>query len=167
MRHRNGTVRLGRKSKHRELMFANLLSSLFTHGRIRTTLAKAKAARPLAERLVTLAKKGTIHHRRLATSRLRNEGAVAKLFKEIAPIQAERQGGYTRIIKLENRIGDAAPMAFLEIVKEGAGSIGEVDELKALEKKMKTNAKKKSSVKGLEPKTVDAEAEVVEKKEKE
>ncbi len=118
MRHRKQTAKLGRKGEHRNMMLANLVCSLILHRRVKTTLAKAKAARSLAEKMVTLAKKGTIHHRRLAVARLHQEDAVRILFKEIAPFHKDRPGGYTRIIKLGQRRGDAAPMAILEWVEE-------------------------------------------------
>ncbi|MBI4024458.1 MAG: 50S ribosomal protein L17 [Verrucomicrobia bacterium] len=118
MRHRNKTLKLGRKTQHRHLMLANLVCSLIQRGRVRTTVEKARAARPLAEKMVTLAKKGTIHHRRLAISRLRQETAVRKLFTDVAPRCAARNGGYTRIIRLGQRIGDAASTAYIEWVDQ-------------------------------------------------
>ncbi len=114
MRHLVKIRKLGRTTKHRESLLANLVVSLIQHNRIKTTLAKAKAVRPLAEKIVTLGKKGTLHHRRLAIAKLGNESAVSKLFKEIAPKFQERKGGYTRIIKLGNRTTDAALEAFIE-----------------------------------------------------
>src|ERR1700749_864618 len=108
MRHLKRTAKLGRTSEHRNAMLANLVCSLITHRRVTTTLARARAARPVAEKMVTLGKKGTIHHRRLAVARLHQEDAARILFKEIAPAFKDRRSGYTRIIKLENRPGDAA-----------------------------------------------------------
>jgi large subunit ribosomal protein L17 len=116
MRHKVKTVKLGRTSQHRDAMLANLVCSLIVHSRIKTTLAKAKAARPLAEKIVTLGKKGTLHARRLAVSKIKQETAVKKVFKDIAPKFQDRKGGYTRIVKLGARLGDAAPVAFLEWV---------------------------------------------------
>ena len=117
MRHQKRTAKLGRKGEHRNLMLANLVCSLIKHRRIRTTLAKAKAAQPVAEKLVTLGKSGTLHDRRLAAARLRQEDAVRLLFNEIAPTQKERHGGYTRIVKLApRRRGDAGEQAILEWV---------------------------------------------------
>jgi len=116
MRHRKHTVKLGRKSQHRRLMLANLVCSLIERGMILTTLSKAKATRPLAEKVVTLAKRGTLHDRRLAIARLRQKSVVQKLFSNIAPQHAERHGGYTRITKLGHRSSDAAEMAILEWV---------------------------------------------------
>jgi large subunit ribosomal protein L17 len=117
MRHLKRTAKLGRTGKHRNAMLANLVCSLIKHRRVTTTLAKAKAARPVAEKMVTLAKRGSLHDRRLASARLRqDEDAVRALFKEIAPAHLDRQGGYTRILKLHCRQGDAAALAILEWV---------------------------------------------------
>ena len=117
MRHRAKTVKLGRKSQHRDSMLANMAGSLILHGRIKTTLSKAKALRPVAEKLLTLGKKGGLHHRRLALSKLANNNDwVKKLFAEIAPRFKDRSGGYTRILKLGPRNSDSAPMAFVEWV---------------------------------------------------
>lgn len=117
MRHKRKTVKLGRSQAHRDALIANQAVSLIEHNRIKTTLAKAKAVRPFAEKLVTIAKKKTLHARRTALAILRhNEDAVTKLFAEIAERSADRKGGYTRIIKLGQRKSDAAPMAFLEWV---------------------------------------------------
>jgi large subunit ribosomal protein L17 len=116
MRHLKRTAKLGRTSEHRNAMLANLVCSLIEHKRVTTTLAKAKAARSVAEKMVTLGKKGTIAHRRLAVARLHQEDAAKTLFKEIAPAFKDRKGGYTRIIRMENRVGDAAQRAILEWV---------------------------------------------------
>ena len=116
MRHQNKTVKLGRSQAHRDALLANQVCSLIIHQRIRTTLAKAKAARPLAEKMVTLGKKGTLHARRTAAAYLHQPAAVKKLFDEIAPRSATRAGGYTRIVKLGPRKSDSAPMAVLEWV---------------------------------------------------
>ena len=118
MRHLKRTAKLGRTSEHRNAMLANLVCSLITHKRVTTTLAKAKAARSVAEKMVTLGKKGTIHHRRLAVARLHQEDAAKILFKEIAPAFKDRNGGYTRIIKMNQRNGDSAQKAILEWVAE-------------------------------------------------
>jgi len=114
MRHLKRTAKLGRTHEHRNAMLANLVCSLIKHKRVTTTVAKAKAARSVAEKMVTLGKHGTIHHRRLAAARLHQEEAVQILFNEIAPLQKERPGGYTRIIRLHQRNGDAAELAILE-----------------------------------------------------
>jgi ribosomal protein L17 len=119
MRHQNKTVKLGRSQAHRDSLLANQVCSLIIHQRIRTTLAKAKATRPLAEKMVTLGKKGTLHARRTASAYLHQDAAVKKLFEEIAPRSASRAGGYTRITKLGPRKSDSAPMAVLEWVDTG------------------------------------------------
>jgi len=134
MRHRKRTAKLGRTGEHRNAMLANLVCSLIKHKRVATTLAKAKAARPVAEKMVTLGKTGSIHARRLAAARLRHpartlhrskaerliwrehEDVVRILFEELAPSFKERRGGYTRIVKLGQRQGDAAQRAILEWV---------------------------------------------------
>jgi large subunit ribosomal protein L17 len=126
MRHRRKTVKLGRTAEHRNAMLANQTCSLIEHGRITTTLAKAKAVRPLAEKMVTLAKRGGLHARRRALALLHNNStrtvkAVGKLFAEIAPRSAARSGGYTRVVKLGPRSSDSAPMAFIEWVDLNAG----------------------------------------------
>jgi large subunit ribosomal protein L17 len=116
MRHLKRTAKLGRTGEHRNAMLANLVCSLIKHKRITTSLAKAKAARSVAEKMVTLGKSGTMHDRRLAAARLHQEDAVKILFNEIAPTQKERHGGYTRIVKLGQRQGDASQKAILEWV---------------------------------------------------
>ncbi len=116
MRHLKRTAKLGRTGEHRNAMLANLVCSLIKHKRVTTTLAKAKAARSVAEKMVTLGKSGTIHDRRLASARLHQEDVVKILFNEIAPTQKERRGGYTRIIRLNQRQGDASQRAILEWV---------------------------------------------------
>jgi large subunit ribosomal protein L17 len=119
MRHLKRTAKLGRTGEHRNAMLANLVCSLIKHKRVTTTLAKAKAARSVAEKMVTLGKRGTIHDRRLAAARLHQEDAVKILFDEIVPTQKERHGGYTRILKLGQRQGDASQQAILEWVELG------------------------------------------------
>ena len=116
MRHLKRTAKLGRTGEHRNAMLRNLVCSLIKHKRITTSLAKAKAARSVAEKMVTLGKSGTLHDRRLASSRLHQEDAVKILFTEIAPAQKERRGGYTRIIRLGQQQGDASQKAILEWV---------------------------------------------------
>jgi large subunit ribosomal protein L17 len=116
MRHQKKTVKLGRTAEHRKALLANQVCSLIEHQRIKTTLAKAKAVRPLAEKLVTLGKNGSLHARRTALAVLRQRDAVKKLFDDIAPRSADRKGGYTRIIKLGQRKSDSAAVAFLEWV---------------------------------------------------
>ena len=117
MRHLKRTAKLGRQFEHRNAMLANLVCSLITHRRVITTLAKAKAARSVAEKLVTLGKQGTLHDRRRAAARLHQEDATRVLFNELAPVFKERRGGYTRIVKLGPRLGDAAQLAILEWVE--------------------------------------------------
>ena len=116
MRHQKKTVKLGRTAEHRKALLANQVCSLIEHQRIKTTLAKAKAVRPLAEKMVTLGKQGSLHARRTALAVLRQKDAVKKLFDDIAPRSAGRNGGYTRIVKLGARKSDAAPVAFIEWV---------------------------------------------------
>jgi large subunit ribosomal protein L17 len=117
MRHLKRTAKLGRTGTHRNRMLANLVCSLIKHRRVTTTLAKAKAARSVAEKMVTLGKAGSLHDRRLASARLhQDEAAVKALFNDIAPTQKDRRGGYTRIVKLGQRNGDAAQLAILEFV---------------------------------------------------
>jgi large subunit ribosomal protein L17 len=116
MRHMKSGRKLNRTSSHREAMFRNMASSLFKHEVIKTTLPKAKELRRVAEPLITLAKKDGVANRRLAFSRLRDEVAVGKLFTEIGPRCASRPGGYVRILKCGFRDGDAAPMAYVELV---------------------------------------------------
>lgn len=116
MRHMKSGRKLNRTSSHREAMFRNMASSLFKHEVIKTTLPKAKELRRVAEPLITLAKKDGVANRRLAFARLRDEVAVGKLFTEIGPRCASRPGGYVRILKCGFRDGDAAPMAYVELV---------------------------------------------------
>ena len=116
MRHRKKTVKLGRTAEHRKALLANQVCSLILNRRIRTTLAKAKATRPLAEKMVTLGKRGDLHARRTAVSYLRQQQAVKVLFDSIAPAAADRKGGYTRIVKLGQRASDSSPMAYHEWV---------------------------------------------------
>ena len=118
MRHRRKGRKLGRDASHRKALFSNMAGSLFEHGRIRTTEAKAKELRPIAEKLITLARKdpGDVAAQRQAVAYLRSKDSVHRLFHEVAPRFTERPGGYTRIVKLGPRLGDAAPMAYIELV---------------------------------------------------
>ena len=116
MRHRHSGRQLNRNSSHRKAMFKNMSASLFEHELIRTTVAKAKELRGIAERLITLAKVDTVANRRLAFSRLRDRDAVTKLFTEIGPRYANRPGGYMRVLKCGFHTGDKAPMAYVELV---------------------------------------------------
>jgi len=155
MRHQKKTVKLGRTAEHRKALLANQVCSLIEHQRIKTTLAKAKAVRPLAERMVTLGKNGSIHARRTALATLRQKSAVKKLFDDVAPRSAERNGGYTRIVRLGQRKSDSAPMAFIEWV-----DMAEVVEEKPAEEK---KAKRKEA----EPKPKKTEPEAAAPKEEE
>jgi large subunit ribosomal protein L17 len=116
MRHARYGTKLGRSMSHRKALMRNLATSLLTYGRIRTTFVKAKELQPLADHLITLAKRGDLHARRQAISMVYDDAVVSRLFKDIAPWYKERQGGYTRVLKLEPRPGDNAPMAFIEFV---------------------------------------------------
>jgi len=151
MRHRLHTFKIGRTGAHRKAMLANMVSSLIEHGEIRTTITKAKEARRVADKMVTLGKKGDLHRRRLAVSKLRDKTAVKKLFDEIAPQYTERNGGYTRIIKLSRRLGDAAEMCILQFVESD-------EAVKKAEKPAKTKKAKAPKAK----KAPEATEEVVE-----
>jgi len=117
MRHRKTGRRLGRTSSHRDAMLRNMVTSLLDQERIVTTVPKAKEARRVAEQMITLGKRGDLNARRQAMAYIRSKNIVAKLFDQLSTQYAERQGGYTRIIKTGNRIGDAAPMAIIELVE--------------------------------------------------
>jgi large subunit ribosomal protein L17 len=119
MRHNNRGRALGRTSSHREALLRNLAISLFRHGRIQTTVAKAKELRPYAERLITLAKKGDLHSRRLAARKVHDKHVLHSLFDSIGPRFSERPGGYTRVLKTGHRQGDGAEMALIELVDRG------------------------------------------------
>jgi large subunit ribosomal protein L17 len=116
VRHQRKGRHLGRDAAHRKALYANLTGSLVTHGRIKTTLAKAREVRPVAERMITLGKRGDLHAHRQAVAFLRSKTVVHHLFAEVAPRFEDREGGYTRIVKLGPRQGDAAEMAYLELV---------------------------------------------------
>lgn len=151
MRHKVHTFKIGRSGAHRKAMLANMVSSLIEHGEIRTTITKAKEARRVADKMVTLGKKGDLHRRRLAVSKLRDKTAVKKLFDEVAPQYTERNGGYTRIIKLSRRLGDAAEMCILQFVESD-------DAVKKAAKNTKTKKAKAPKAK----KAPEATEEVVE-----
>jgi large subunit ribosomal protein L17 len=123
MRHRNAGRHLSRTSSHREAMFRNMAASLFRHELIKTTLPKAKELRRVAEPLITLGKSDSVHHRRLAFARLRDDAAVGKLFLDLGPRYKNRPGGYLRILKCGFRAGDAAPMAYVELVDRPAREV--------------------------------------------
>jgi large subunit ribosomal protein L17 len=154
MRHQKKTIKLGRTADHRRALLANQVFSLIEHQRIKTTLAKAKAVRPLAERMVTLGKKGSLHARRTALATLRQKGAVKKLFDDVAPRSAERNGGYTRIVRLGQRKSDSAQMAFIEWVDMAVV----VEEKPTEEKKAKRKEAEAKPIKA-EPETVTPEKE--------
>ena len=116
MRHRRAGKKLGRDSAHRKALYSNLAGALIEHGRIKTTQAKAKAVKPIAEQMITLGRRGDIHARRQAIAFLRSQDVVHKLFSEVAPRFADRPGGYSRIVKIGTRQGDAAEMVYLELV---------------------------------------------------
>jgi large subunit ribosomal protein L17 len=123
MRHHRAGKKLGRDSAHRKALYSNLAGALIEHGRIKTTEAKAKAVKPFAEQMITLGKRGDLHARRLALAELRSQDVVHQLFADVAPRFADRPGGYTRIVKLGPRYGDAAEMVYLELVDyEPAGA---------------------------------------------
>jgi large subunit ribosomal protein L17 len=145
MRHRKNTVKLGRSQAHRDALLANQVVSLIEHSRIKTTLAKAKAVRPFAEKMLTLGKRGDLHARRLAVSYLGQKDAVKRLFEVVAPRAATRNGGYTRIVKLGPRQSDSAPMAYIEWVDSAV----EVEETPVEEGK--PAAKKTASKKAAAP----------------
>lgn len=125
MRHKLSHRKLNRTSSHRKAMFANMSSALIKHEQIRTTLAKAKELRPIVEKLITLGKKGSLHARRNAISRLAPDAYIDKLFGEVAKRYENRNGGYTRIIKDGNRYGDSAPMAYIELVDRDINAKGQ------------------------------------------
>lgn len=127
MRHGKSGRKLNRTASHRKAMFANMAASLIEHEQIVTTLPKAKDLRPIVEKLVTLAKRGDLHARRLAVARLRNEEVVRKLFETIGPRYAERAGGYTRVLKAGFRHGDNAPVAVIEFVDRDESARGAAD----------------------------------------
>ena len=116
MRHHRAGKKLGRDSAHRKALYSNLAGALIEHGRIKTTEAKAKAVRPVAEKMITLGRRGDLAARRQAIAYLRSQDVVHKLFSDVGPRFADRPGGYSRIVKLGPRPGDAAPMAYLELV---------------------------------------------------
>ncbi|PWJ18265.1 50S ribosomal protein L17 [Jannaschia seohaensis] len=127
MRHARGYRRLNRTHEHRKSLWKNMAASLIEHEQIKTTLPKAKELRPIVEKMVTLAKRGDLHARRLLASRLHDEAAVSKLIDVLAPRYADRQGGYVRVLKAGFRYGDMAPMAFIEFVDRDVDAKGAAD----------------------------------------
>lgn len=161
MRHQVSGRKLGRTTSHREAMFRNMVVSLIQHGRILTTLEKAKELRIIADKIVTLGKKDTLHARRVAFDRLRSREAVQKLFGTIAPAFKSRNGGYTRILKVGHRHGDGGTTAIIEYLREDVGLIN-------LEEKQAKAEKAKPAKKAAEPKAKKAaKAPVAEKAKKE
>ena len=155
MRHLNKGRGLSRSPSHRKALLANLAQELFLHKRVRTTLAKAKELRPYAEKLVTTAKKGHLAARRQVLEHLSRTAIVKMLFEEIAPLFAERNGGYTRIIRLNPRIGDSAPLAVIELV--GFETIKPVQEKAETEKKEAKKAAAKKTAKKASKETKKSE----------
>ncbi len=127
MRHGNGYRKLNRTHEHRKAMFANMVCSLVEHEQIKTTLPKAKELKRIIDKMITLGKKGDLHSRRIAQSRMRQEDAVKKLFDILGPRYAERSGGYARVLKAGFRYGDMAPMAIIELVDRDADAKGAGD----------------------------------------
>jgi large subunit ribosomal protein L17 len=157
MRHQKKTIKLGRTAEHRKAMLANQVCSLIEHERIKTTLAKAKAVRPLAEKMVTLGKNGSLHARRTALAVLRQKKAVTKLFNNIAPRTASRNGGYTRIIRLGQRQSDSASIAFIEWVDAAPAAEEQPVEEKSTKAPKETPAAKEApAAKAEAPKTEEA-----------
>jgi len=156
MRHRIKGRKLNRTVSHRKALLRNLANQLIEHKEIKTTTEKAKETRSTVERLITYAKKGDMHHRRLAFGYLRNKTTIQMLFDEIAPAYSDRPGGYTRVLKLGRRLGDAANMSILQLV--GFEKISEVS-------KSKSDKKKKTVKKAKKAKSEQAEPDVIEPKE--
>ncbi|MBL4873546.1 MAG: 50S ribosomal protein L17 [Rhodobacteraceae bacterium] len=137
MRHGNGYRKLNRTHEHRKAMFANMVCSLIEHEQIKTTLPKAKELKRIIDKMITLGKKGDLHSRRIAQSRMRQEDAVKKLFDVIGPRYKERSGGYARVLKAGFRFGDMAPMAIIELVDRDVDAKGAGDKARvALEEVM-------------------------------
>ena len=133
MRHSKGYRRLNRTHEHRKALFANMAGSLIEHEQIKTTLPKAKELRPIVEKLITLAKRGDMHARRLAASQLKEDQYVKKLFDVLGPRYTERKGGYTRVLRAGFRYGDMAPMAIIEFVDRDVAAKGAADKARVAE----------------------------------
>ena len=133
MRHSKGYRRLNRTHEHRKALFANMAGSLIEHEQIKTTLPKAKELRPIVEKLITLAKRGDLHARRLAASQLKEDQYVKKLFDILGPRYVERKGGYTRVLRAGFRYGDMAPMAIIEFVDRDLAAKGAADKARVAE----------------------------------
>jgi large subunit ribosomal protein L17 len=143
MRHLKAGRKLNRTSAHRKALFRNLVTSLFEHEQIRTTDAKAKELRRVADRMVTLAKRGTLHARRQALSYIRSRRVVSKLFSDVADRFRERPGGYTRVVKIGPRRGDAAPLSIIELTDRGDAAKAEAD--KKRERRRRVQQRKEES----------------------
>ncbi len=137
MRHARGYRRLNRTHEHRKAMFSNMAGSLIEHEQIKTTLPKAKELRPIVEKMITLAKRGDLHARRLVTSKLKQDSYVEKLFNVLGPRYKERKGGYVRILKAGFRYGDMASMAIIELVDRDPNAKGLVDSAESTEQESK------------------------------
>jgi len=169
MRHRKGFNQLSRKSAHRKAMFANMASSLILHKRIETTTAKAKALRTYVEPLITKSKEDSTHSRRVVFRYLKDKEAVSELFREVSPKIADRPGGYTRILKTGNRLGDNADMCIIELVDFNENMLSAAEETKTKAKRKRRGGKKKPSETAVEtvaeeitPKQLDEETEQTE-----
>jgi len=136
MRHGNGYRKLNRTHEHRKAMFANMSCSLIEHEQIKTTLPKAKELKRIADKLITLGKRGDLHARRQAASRLKQDAAVAKLFETLGPRYKDRQGGYVRVLKAGFRYGDMAPMAIVELVDRDPDAKGAADKARVAAEEM-------------------------------
>ncbi len=165
MRHRKSFNHLGRTSSHRKAMLSNMATSLIMHKRINTTLAKAKALRIYVEPLITKAKEDTTHSRRVVFSYLQDKNAVSELFREISSKVGDRPGGYTRIIKLGNRLGDNADMAMIELVDYNEHMLSEAKSKKAKSTRRRRGAKKKATAETTAPAATTETVEVEEKTE--
>lgn len=163
MRHRKKFNHLSRKSAHRKAMLANMASSLIQHKRINTTLAKAKALRVFVEPLITRSKTDSTHSRRMVFRYLRDKHAVTELFREVAPKITDRQGGYTRILKTGNRLGDAAEMCFIELVDFNETYIQEKETKTTKTRRRRKSSKKKTESEAASPVTpVEKETKIIE-----
>ena len=140
MRHSKGYRRLNRTHEHRKALFANMAGSLIEHEQIKTTLPKAKELRPIVEKLITLAKRGDLHTRRLAASQLKEDQYVTKLFDILGPRYNERAGGYTRVLRAGFRYGDMAPMAIIEFVDRDVAAKGAADKARVAEEEIAEEA---------------------------
>ena len=149
MRHLKAGRKLNRTSAHRKALFRNMVTSLIEHEHVRTTDAKAKELRRVADRMITLAKRGSLHARRQALSYIRSRQVVAKLFEEVAARFRERPGGYTRTVKLGHRHGDAAPMSIIELTDRGESSKAEADRKR--ERRRRRDEKKATQPAGVPP----------------